>query len=266
MAVRCRKRYSTLLVDLDGVVWRGLSPIRSNVEGLRILASEARLVFLTNNSSRSRRLYSRLLSKIMGFHVPVTSVITSGYATALWLREKLGREAHVYPIGGPGLVEELAAQGHIPVAEEEVESCMVDAVVVGFTRSFNHVAARYAVYAINECNALFVATNDDRLLPGRYGGEPGAGAIVAYLREATGREPIVVGKPNPYIASLVEKLEPRSTLVVGDKVETDAELARRIGADALVVRDGVSSVSRESWYLVAASVADFASLDRCEAS
>ena len=95
-------------------------------------------------------------------------------------------------------------------------------------------------------------------------GEPGAGAIVAYLREATGKEPIVVGKPNPYIAGLVEGLEPGLTLVIGDKVETDAELARRIGADALVVREEASGVSYESWYMVAASVADFASLDPCE--
>ncbi len=263
MAVEaCRKPKRLLIVDIDGVVWRDLKPLEANIDGLRMLRKEARMVFVTNNSSRSRRLYSQLLTKLLGFHVPVEDIVTSG-STAARLLSRLYGKTRTYVIGGPGLIEELVLAGHTVVTESEAYSCFVDAVVVGFTRSYSHVTLSAAVHALRSCEALFVATNADTTLPVSAGVEPGAGAIVSFLAKASGRDPIIVGKPNTLI---VEELavKPDETLVIGDKLETDMELARALGAEGLLVDEAATRVEKRGWFLVAPSIRDYALLSRCD--
>jgi HAD superfamily hydrolase (TIGR01450 family) len=250
-------------VDLDGVVWQGAKLLTDNIAGLKTLMSEGtRLLFITNNASRSRRLYASILSRVMGVEVDVDSIVTSAYATAKILSSRLGK-LYVYVVGGPGLVEELSEEGHIIVTETEVERCLVDAVVVGFTRCLSYVVLATAVKAIVKCGARLVATNTDRLLPSEEGFEPGAGSIVSAIEAASGVKAWVIGKPNPEVVEPVRDLLHGAVVVIGDKVETDMELARVLGYDGLLVDRNAKHVKRRQWYVVAPSVQQFANLPKC---
>lgn len=242
-------KYRLLLVDLDGVVWRGGRIIERNVAFLRAAHREGvKLVFITNNATRSRRLYAEKLTSILGFIVPVDDVFTSGYATAIWLRENYG-SSRVLAIGEEGLIEELSKQGHLVVNAMDPIRCPLDFVVVGLDRTATYTKLAKAHRAIVECGAKLVACNSDNTIPASSGSEPGAGALLAFLEASTGVNPVaVIGKPNTYMVELVlkEKKVPRSSaLVIGDRCDTDIEAARRAGLDSVLVLTGVAGEKGE---------------------
>ncbi len=241
--MECRRRYSLVIVDLDGVVWRGGTPIEPNIEGLRCLRDEgARLVFVTNNATRSRRLYQVLLSKVVGWKVSIEEIVTSAYVLADWALRNHGNLL-IYVIGGPGLLEELALAGHILVTEREVLRCMVDAVAVGLDTELTYTKIFHAAKAIRECKALFLVTNIDKTIPIEDALAPGAGSIVESLVVATGKRPdIVVGKPNKLMAEIILQkygVDPRRVLVIGDRLDTDIVMAEYMNMDSLLVETGV---------------------------
>jgi len=238
------RRYRGLIVDLDGVVWRGGKPISENIEALRILRNAgAKIVFLTNNSTRSRRLYSQLLTSILGFKVKPEDVVTSAYAAAKWLKENMG-SSKVYVVGEEGLVEELVGEGHTIVTISEAKSCKADVVVVGLDRNLTYEKLLAAHTLIKWCNKPYIATNIDATVPMEKTDMPGAGAILAALEKSTGKKPVyVVGKPNPWIVEMILsqlKLDRREVLLVGDRLDTDIKVAVEVGIDSLLVYTGVA--------------------------
>lgn len=237
-------RYRLLLVDLDGVVWRGSRLLRENIEWLRRARGlGASIVFVSNNSTRSRRVYSERLTRIMGFNVGIEDVVTSGYAVARWLRENNG-PSRILVVGEEGLVEELLQQGHWVLSIGDGARCPVDYVVVGLDRNLTYARLRAAHRAIRQCGAHLVAANDDASVPVENGDEPGAGAVLAALERSTGvRALFVAGKPNPYMYELVLKqrnIEPGHALVIGDRCDTDIAAAEKLGIDSVLVLTGVA--------------------------
>jgi glycerol 3-phosphatase-2 len=90
--------------------------------------------------------------------------------------------------------------------------------------------------------AEWVATNTDRTLPSPRGPLPGNGSLVAVLVTALDRQPdVVVGKPEPTLFEQIARARGANRpLVVGDRIDTDIEGARRAGMDSLLVLTGVS--------------------------
>jgi len=238
------KRYRGLIVDLDGVVWREGKPISENIEALRILYSAgAKIAFLTNNSTRSRRLYAQLLTSILGFKVEPEDVVTSAYAAAKWLKENMGF-SKVYVVGEEGLVEELISEGHTVVTATEARSCKADVVVVGLDRNLTYEKLLIAHTLIKWCGKPYIATNIDATIPMENADMPGAGAILAALEKSTGRKPAyIAGKPNPWIVEMTLsqlKLDKKEVLLVGDRLDTDIKVAVEVGIDSLLVYTGVT--------------------------
>lgn len=231
--------YDVLLVDLDGVVWLGGQVIWDNVRALQLaLKSGVDIVFVTNNSTRTRRYYAWKLSRL-GLDIQPESVVTSGYAAAQWLAAKRPG-ANVYIVGEEGLAAEAWAAGLNVVDVSEALAGGADAVVVGLDRLFTYQKGRAALRSLIR-GALFVAANEDHVLPRHDGLDPGAGAVVAFLERASGRRPdFVAGKPSPYIAELALHGRNGRALVVGDRLDTDVELAARSGLDALLVLTGLT--------------------------
>ncbi len=237
-------RYRLLLVDLDGVVWRGSRILRENVEWLvEARAAGAAIVFVTNNSTRSRRLYAERLSRIMGYSVSVGEVITSGYAVARMIRERSGK-SRVLALGEEGLVEELVSEGHLVLSIADGARCPVDYVVLGLDRGVTYHRLRVAHEAVTRCGAEIAASNTDATIPVEKGTAPGAGALLAALEKSTGRRAsLVAGKPEPYMYRLaLESYGARreEALVIGDRCDTDIEAARRAGLDSVLVLTGVA--------------------------
>ncbi len=230
--------YRVLLLDMDGVLWRGGQPIDVNLEAIRTLASRGvRIAYVTNNSTKSRRSYVERL-RALGLPASVDTVVTSGYAASTYMARRGVRT--VYVVGEDGLVEEARLAGLEPL-----EECpdRVDAVVVGLDRGFNYGKLDCAARHVRR-GALYVATNADPTLPHPGEPKPGAGAMVAAISVASGREPdFTAGKPNPWLVELaLEALgaEPGEALLVGDRLDTDIEAGRRAGVDTLLVYTGVT--------------------------
>ncbi len=230
-------KLEAFILDLDGVVYRGETPIASAVEAIgRWHARGIPFRFVTNNASRTRADFAR---KLQGMGVPAEPghVVGSAYATAAWLGGRYPSTTPIHAVGGPGLHMELEAQGFRLVKEK------AEIVVVGLDRDFTYEKLRLAVRDILD-GAAFIATNADPLYPVEDGFDPGGGALVAAIARAVESKtrPVVIGKPEPHMlqiaaADMGSALE--RTAMVGDQVETDMEAARRAGVYRILVTTGV---------------------------
>jgi 4-nitrophenyl phosphatase len=230
------KRYPLYIFDLDGTLFRGAEALPDAVETLAALrAAGARVRFVTNNSTRSRGSYGEKL-RGMGFHAESGEVYSSALAVAEYLR---GAAARAFVVGEQGLASALEDAG-VRVGDTEP-----DAVVVGLCRAFDYQIMSRAMEHLLDARVRFVATNRDATFPLEgHRLAPGAGAIVASLVVCSGREPELVGKPNPFLIEWILReaaVAPRDALVIGDRVDTDIVAGQRAGCDVHLVLTGVTT-------------------------
>jgi phosphoglycolate/pyridoxal phosphate phosphatase family enzyme len=245
-----------LLVDLDGVVYRGADPVPGVAA---VLADRARrgdqIVYVTNNSMHYRADYVDRLAA-MGAPVAADRVVSSPRATALWLAEQEPRPKRVLALGGPGLRRELADCGFEVVtaadaadraARDGVDGFEAagrpDAVVVGLDPEVTYGRLAVAADAIR-AGARFVATNRDPVYPTERGLMPGAGSMVAAVEAASGVVPVSIGKPDPLLlleAAHAVGAEPRDAVMIGDGIGTDLAAARAVGARCVLMLTGVTT-------------------------
>ena len=239
-------RLAPILCDLDGVVWLSHEPIAGSVEAIAALRSAGhRVLFVTNNSYAKVAQQEETLNSI---GIPaVGDVLTSSGAAATLL--KPGQRVLV--AGGPGVVEAIESVGAIvagrtddgssPEAQAESDS-EIDAVIVGFHRTFDFESMRRASAAVR-AGATLIGTNDDATYPTSSGVIPGGGSILAAIATASGVAPIIAGKPFAPMGELVRRaLNTRdlsSCWMVGDRYSTDGAFAKTIGAKFALASSGV---------------------------
>ena len=235
------------MFDLDGVLYLGDTPIAHAADAVtRLQAAGKQIYFLTNNSGRTRADYRQKLAEVNELDVPETSIFTSAYATALYLKQRGAAGRSAFIIGEPGLAAELAASGGlIPITQPDlVDPAGIDYVVVGIDRQFTYDKLRFAHAAITRGKAQFIATNRDATFPMETGEIPGGGSLVAALAAATGREPITIGKPETHAYQAILKaaqVTAADSVMVGDRLDTDIAVGRRSGAYTVLVLTGVTS-------------------------
>ncbi|MEU6078793.1 HAD-IIA family hydrolase [Micromonospora sp. NPDC047074] len=233
--------YALVVFDLDGVIYLIDRPIPGAVEAVGRLHAEGRAVaYATNNASRRSSEVADLLTG-MGVPARPEEVLTSASAAAEVLRDRLPAGAPVLVVGAEALRAEVRAAGLTPVARADDAPV---AVVQGYGPQVGWVDLAEASVAVR-AGATWIATNTDRTLPSGRGPLPGNGALVAALRTALGRDPdVVVGKPEPALfATAARRAGEGRTLLVGDRLDTDIEGARRAGLDSLLVLTGVSDAA-----------------------
>ncbi len=228
-------RYDVLLLDLDGVLYRGDEPVAHALEAMVALRrSGIRVIFLTNNSSRTPQ---QVASKLEGLGVAAdpSEVVTSALATADLLAARGGS---VFVVGQDGIRRALAEAG-LEILDGEPDH--VDHVVVGVDVEATYAKLRTACVLV-ERGAHLVATNPDRSFPVPGALWPGAGALLAVVTETTGASAEVVGKPfAPLFESARRRAGASSPLVVGDRLDTDIAGAVNLGWDSFLVLTGVST-------------------------
>jgi len=232
-----------IIFDMDGVIYRGNEPIKGAKEVIEFLKSKKiPFIFLTNNSTKNARMYKEKLEK-MGIKVEENQIVTSGYATARYL-EKHFEKGNVFVIGGKGLLEEIKAIDWPVISLEEAKEKWreINYVVVGLDPQLTYEKLKYGCLAIRN-GAHFIGTNPDTTYPSEEGILPGAGAIIAALKTATEKEPLIIGKPNEPVFEVVkEKLNADEIWVVGDRLDTDIVFAKKINAKAIMVLTGVNTL------------------------
>ncbi len=218
------------LIDLDGTVYRGLKTIEGAAQKIdEIRAAGHKVLFFSNNSTRSRKDLARKLSE-MGVKAREDEVCSAAYALVLFLKE---RKKRVYFIGEESLRKELAQEGVALSEEGEV-------VAVGLDRAFNYEKLAHAL-TLTLKGAQIVAANDDATYPTHEGIRPGAGAIVAAIERASGKKALVLGKPYEFIYKVLKQMMGEEEMVVvGDRLDTDIYFAKRFGLKSILVLSGIA--------------------------
>jgi 4-nitrophenyl phosphatase len=229
-----------LIIDMDGVVWRGAEPIGDLPRTFaRIRALGLKAIMATNNATLTPQRY---IEKMRSFGVELEpwQVINSSQAAAALLKQRFPQGGRVYLVGEEGLVEAMAEAGF---KQTEVGTEVL-AVAAGLDRTFAYAKLRRAGHLIRS-GAVFIGTNHDPTLPTPEGLDPGAGSIIAAIEIATGQRAILAGKPNPgmYQAAF-ERLQvlPAQTLAVGDRLDTDIAGAQAAGCPSCMVLTGVNTL------------------------
>ena len=233
-----------LIIDMDGVIWKADAPIGDLARTFnRIRERGLRFAFATNNSSRTSDQYTARL-KEFGVDVDPWQIITSSHAVAHAVARKFSSGTKVFMIGEDGLRVALEEKGFEILPVENAS--MAEAVVMGIDRSIDFQKLSEATLLVRR-GVPFYATNPDKTFPTPRGEIPGAGAWYSIIVTASDVQPVVAGKPYPFLMELsLEKLgtTPQETLVVGDRLETDIAAGQAVGCPTALVLSGVSTLEQ----------------------
>ncbi len=250
MAVR------VVIFDLDGVLYRGEKPTPGAVDTVeRLRAAGKRVMYATNNSTRSRAEY---VARLRGFGFPceLEDIVTSAWALARYLVQHRLRPRSPLIIGGAtGLRAELREAGVLerehpvrPYAEVRPHDAVADTVLVGLHQSFTYDDLAEGQRALL-AGVPFIAANRDVAFPVEGRLLPGAGGIVAALETVTGRKAVSIGKPEPFMFQEALQrvgVSGNEAVVVGDSLQTDVLAAHRVGALGVLITTGVTTEAAAS--------------------
>ena len=234
-------RLSAFIFDMDGVLYIGKVPVKGAAEAVAHLRRKGKkLSFVTNKSAYTRRAYARKLAQ-MGITAHESEIVTSAYATSLYLRRRASG-ARIYVVGEPGLKRELEQAGFKILPDARSEEA--DFVVVGMDRALTYKKINSGLRALL-AGAEFIATNPDGLYPTETGISPGTGAMIGALVGSSGKQPkVVIGKPSSRMIKISLRImgsTPSETAIVGDKLDTDVLVGKRVGLTTILVLTGMSS-------------------------
>jgi 4-nitrophenyl phosphatase len=221
-----------VILDLDGTVYLGKQEVPGAARFILFLKeSGIRYLFVTNRANRTPTIVAEHLCT---YGIPCTEndVLTSAQATVQYLKR-----GSVYYIGEEGLKVELDKAG-MTVNEEAP-----DYVIVSFDRTFNYDKLRKACRLIH-AGAQFIATNPDKALKTATGLTPGTGSIVAAVAAGSGKEPVMIGKPERLIMDMALErlgLQREEVINVGDNLATDIPAGIVAGIRTAFILTGVSS-------------------------
>jgi 4-nitrophenyl phosphatase len=228
--------FTTALLDMDGVLYRGSEPLPGVNELLALFAQRGiAYACVTNNAMLTPQQYEDKLAA-MGIAIPAANVVTSPVATRRYLETQAPHGTPAYYVGMEGLRAALFDDGYFVLDEQAPQL-----VVVGLDMGMTYAKMRTACLAIR-AGAHFIGTNPDTSLPTEVGIVPGAGSLLALLQAATDVTPFVIGKPAPtMLHAAVDMLgaDARRTLMIGDRLDTDIAGAQAAGLASALVLTGV---------------------------
>lgn len=266
------KEIDTFIFDADGVLWLGEDAIPGSPAFIDyLLKMDKQVIVLTNNATKSRAVYAKKLTKLGYNKVINKNTIVNPAAVVADALHRSGiaeQQKKVYLIGGQGVKDELdeleieyfgdgpdpvdrqpAAQNQAFLYDIELDEDTenVGAVVVGYEKYFNYLKLMKAANYLQDDQCLFVATNEDETCPGPNPSIciPDAGPLVAAVKVAAGREPLVVGKPNTSSFDYICRrwnIDPKRTMMIGDRTNTDVKFGRDHGLRTMLVLSGCHQV------------------------
>jgi phosphoglycolate/pyridoxal phosphate phosphatase family enzyme len=237
--VAVRFPYRGWLFDLDGTVYLGEQLIPGAARAVGALRADGRRVaFLSNKPIQTREDYAAKLTRL-GVPASADDVINSSLVLARHLRA-LDPGAPVFVIGEPPMIAEMRAHGFEVRDDERVRW-----VVIAFDRTFTYAKLNTALQAVRG-GARLIATNPDRTCPVEGGEIPDCAGMIAAVEAVTDRKvETIVGKPSPIILQVALAAlgcAPAESVMVGDRLETDIVMGRRLGLATILVLSGITRV------------------------
>ena len=236
------------LLDMDGTLYlddRLFDKVPEFLSHVRRIGG--RYLFLTNNSSRGVEGYMEKLSR-MGIPTAPEDYLTSVDAAIDHLRRFHAGEK-CYAFGTRAFYGQLQTAG-IPVTDRPEDD--VDILLCGFDRELTFRKLEDACILLNR-GVTWLATNPDWVCPTWYGSVPDCGSVCRMLTTATGREPVVIGKPRPEMALLAMErtgFSPEQTVLLGDRLYTDVACGVNAGIDTVFVLSGEGTMADIDTYRI----------------
>ena len=225
------------LFDMDGTLYLGDRLYSFTQELLQtIRAKGGTYLFMTNNSSKSVADYIKKLDKL-GIAATKEDFITSSQATAYYL-QKHHKGQTLYVCGTNSLKQELMDNGF--AVTEDLDK--VECIVMGFDTELTFQKLHDVSYLLLTRPELpYIATNPDLVCPTEFGSVPDCGSVCGMIYNATGKKPVVIGKPSALMPQLaMERLGygKDETCVVGDRIYTDVKSGLNAGITGILVMSG----------------------------
>ncbi len=216
-AIKRLKNVELFVLDIDGTFYVSKQLVDGAQKFSNLLKTQGKkLVFLTNNSNKSKQEYIEEFESI-GYPISEKEIYTAGIATAEYIKKQFGSKK-IYLVGTPSIIQEYKRYNH-EIVEDSPEM-----VVVTFDKTLTYEKLAKASVFISR-GALFIATNPDLNCPTIDGPIPDTGAIASTISQACNKKPdLVFGKPDPRILEMVINdygLTPEKTCMVGDRLYTD---------------------------------------------
>ena len=226
-----------IVFDVDGCLARGKHVIPGVPETLADLRARGiRCAFMTNENMSTR---AQVVDKLNGMGIPArTEDVISSAIVAAEVTRTLHPGKKVLAVGAAGLVEALQLCGMTLVEADHASEAEV--VVMGKDPEFNLRALNQVCQVIWK-GAEFIATNDDTRVPSADGFIPGTGPMVKAVAYATGKEPLVTGKPSKWAGAMGLKMlgvPPERGAVVGDQLRQDIAMGKQAGLFTILVLTG----------------------------
>lgn len=237
------KNSKALIFDMDGVLWRGESPIGDLVSFFKTLDDlNLRYAFATNNATKTPTTYVKRFANF-GVNITEEQINTSAEVTGSYIAHTYPEGTTAYVFGEDGLHTALSNRNVTIYSTQDIaEGAKADLVVMGLDRNFSYEDLSTATLLVQR-GATFIGSNGDKSFPFEHGFLPGAGALQAVVSTATGIEPKLMGKPElPMYLEAARKLglEPHNITFVGDRLDTDVEGANKAGMTSVLVLSGVA--------------------------
>jgi 4-nitrophenyl phosphatase len=220
------------------VIFRGNRIIEGSREAIqRLKKGGKKLIFLSNNSTMSRRAY---MKKFKANKIPASAeeFVLATSSTAEFIQSE-NPEAKIFLIGANGLKEEIELAG-LEIVDDYQNA---DYLVVGSDPDLTFDKITLALRAVRS-GIKYIATNPDKIFPGSKGVTPGTGMMIGALYWMTGRMPdVIVGKPSPVIFTVAAKklgVSTEKSVVIGDQLETDVAGGKKVKALTVLVLSGVN--------------------------
>lgn len=222
------------MLDMDGTFYLGERLLEGALRFIDVLRQQKKeFLFLTNNSSKQGGEYAEKISRL-GLSIGGEAVLTSGEATALYLSEQHAG-ADIFLMGTPSLEDEFRQHGFRLVQKDP------QYLVLGFDQTLTYNKL-WRLCDFVRAGVPYIATHPDFNCPTENGYMPDVGAMIAFVKASTGREPdLVVGKPNRLIveaAAIKMKLQVSQLAMIGDRLYTDIALGQASGITTVLVLSG----------------------------
>ncbi len=230
------KNVKLFLFDMDGTLYLGDRLFDFTNQLLdTIKATGGRYMFMTNNSSKSVKDYILKLEKL-GIKADYDDFITSSQATVFYLKNN-HPTAKLYVCGTQSLKDEFLKEGFTLTENTDDTEC----IVMGFDTELNFKKLQDISFMLCTRDLPYIATNPDYVCPTEFGSVPDCGSVCDMIYNATGKRPVVIGKPEalmPQLAMEKTGYTKEQTAVIGDRIYTDIKSGINAGTVTVLVMSG----------------------------
>jgi len=223
----------TLAADLDGTIYKGNTLLPKVKETYHVLKQlDINTIFITNNSSQTPEEIKTKLDKLLQDKISLKNIITP-LMIIKNVSELTTLKVHVY--GSSGVKNYLEQFNKKIVSIQEAETVLIGRKDNIYTEEINIIAN-----SINNGTKAF-CLNKDLTFPTEEGEKPGNGAVVKMLEELTNSQIESLGKPDKLFKDYLNKNGFIIDWIIGDRVDTDILLAKKLNVKSILVKTGVTN-------------------------